>query len=89
MEEKYLVVDSDDEDDKPRYKYYRSDKILGKLYRAVDEKQIWTKDIRLEVQSGGPSFWDELRTALLRRIPAIGQVRWEHRVEEARLMRES
>ncbi|KAK1775477.1 RNA dependent RNA polymerase-domain-containing protein [Copromyces sp. CBS 386.78] len=84
MEEQYLRQDSDDEDDRPRYKYYASEKILGQLFRAVDEKKIWTKHIKLGVPPGGPSFWKELETCLLKRIRPIGQVRWQHRLDEAR-----
>lgn len=31
----------DDEEDTPTYKYYESDKILGKLFRAIDEREIF------------------------------------------------
>jgi hypothetical protein len=31
----------DDEEDTPTYKYYESDKILGKLFRAIDEGEIF------------------------------------------------
>ncbi|KAJ4413408.1 hypothetical protein N0V85_003566 [Neurospora sp. IMI 360204] len=89
MEEQYLRQDNDDGDDTPRYKYYASEKILGQLFRAVDEKKIWTKNIKLEVPSGGLSFWNELESSLLKRIRAIGQVRWQHRLDEARRICES
>ncbi len=32
---------ADDEEGPPTYQYYRSNKILGKLFDAVDEKQIF------------------------------------------------
>jgi hypothetical protein len=32
---------ADDDDDFSRYRYYESDKILGKLYRAIDERKIY------------------------------------------------
>ncbi|CCC05810.1 unnamed protein product [Sordaria macrospora k-hell] len=89
LEEQYLKPDNDDDDDTPRYKYYASKKLLGKLYRAVDETKIWTRDIKLEVLSDGPSFWDELERSLLKRIGTIGEVRWKHRLDEARRIRES
>src|SRR3954451_13977565 len=34
---------ADDEDDFTRYRYYESDKILGKLYRAIDERKIFSE----------------------------------------------
>ncbi|KAK4233862.1 RNA dependent RNA polymerase-domain-containing protein [Achaetomium macrosporum] len=79
----------DDEDNKegPRYRYYRSDKILGQLYRAVDEQKIWAEDIRMVVQAGGSSFWDQLLEALDQRVSAIGPVEWQHRSAEAHRIR--
>ncbi|KAL2158770.1 hypothetical protein VTH06DRAFT_3961 [Thermothelomyces fergusii] len=76
--------DSDDEDGQPRYKYYKSDKILGQLYRAVDEGKIWSEDIRMMIQPGGPSFWVEMLAAVRRRVSAIGPVEWWHRSDQAR-----
>jgi hypothetical protein len=34
---------SDGDEDSPGYKYYHSDKILGKLFDAVDEKEIFQR----------------------------------------------
>jgi hypothetical protein len=34
------VMDEDD-DDFPRYRYYESDRIIGRLYRAIDEREIF------------------------------------------------
>jgi len=35
-------IEADDEDYTPVYKYYESTKILGKLYRAIDEQKIFS-----------------------------------------------
>ncbi|OCT51734.1 RNA-directed RNA polymerase [Cladophialophora carrionii] len=32
--------DDDDDEDRPAYRYYESDKVLGKLFRAIDEYKI-------------------------------------------------
>jgi hypothetical protein len=41
-EEDRVEDEDDDEDDEIQpYRYYESDKILGKLYRAVDEREIF------------------------------------------------
>lgn len=45
-----------------KYKYYMSLKILGELYRGVDEKKIWAKDVQRPVDMSGPSLWDQLNT---------------------------
>ena len=42
MDELVVQDEEDGEDDAegPRYKYYKSEKILGKLFRVVDERKI-------------------------------------------------
>lgn len=54
--------DEDDEDGMgmAKYKYYASVKILGELFRGVDEKKIWAKDVQRPVDKSGPSLWDQL-----------------------------
>lgn len=79
--------DDEDSEDGPRHRYYASDKILGQLYRAVDEQNIWTHDIRMTVAASGPSFWDQLLTGLEGRVGAIGRVEWQHRSAEAHRIR--
>ncbi|KAK4095967.1 RdRP-domain-containing protein [Parathielavia hyrcaniae] len=80
--------DDDEDEDRPQHRYYRSDKILGRLYRAVDEHEIWTGDIRMVIASGdGPSFWDQFLTAVKERVSAIGPVEWQHRADEAHRIR--
>ncbi|KAH6851365.1 RNA dependent RNA polymerase-domain-containing protein [Chaetomium sp. MPI-CAGE-AT-0009] len=76
--------DDDDDDAGPRHRYYGSEKILGHLYRAVEEQKIWAEDIRMTVETGRSSFWDELLAALKIRVGNIGPVEWRHRSEEAR-----
>ncbi|BDD58416.1 hypothetical protein MAP00_003696 [Monascus purpureus] len=45
--DRYVIheaYDEDEHDTEPRRKYYKSDKILGKLYRAINERKIWYED---------------------------------------------
>ncbi|KAH8884887.1 rna-dependent rna polymerase [Thozetella sp. PMI_491] len=79
----------DSDDDGPKYKYYRSEKLLGHLYRGIDETKIWYEDIKRTVPTGGPSFWDELILALRPRWAALGQIDWEPLQNEARSIRYS
>jgi hypothetical protein len=85
--EDYVVPQGDDEDDDddagPRHRYYKSDKILGQLYRAVEEQKIWAEDIRMTVQTGNLSFWGDLLSSLKVRVAGIGPVEWRHRLDEA------
>ncbi|KAM7199773.1 RNA-dependent RNA polymerase 1 [Naviculisporaceae sp. PSN 640] len=86
----YILPDDNDEDDEdgPRHRYYFSDRVLGKLYRAVDEERIWNEDIRQVLPRGGASFWDQLITRFQERIKSLGyQIDWHHRSEEAHRLR--
>ena len=40
------TYDEDEDDSGPPRKYYKSEKILGKLYRAIDERKIWYENVR-------------------------------------------
>ena len=83
LEREHIKEDEDDEDDQPRHGFYRSEKVLGKLYRAVDENKIWTTDIRRQIPSGGLPFWEELKAALVRRIQTIGRLSWQKHLDNA------
>jgi hypothetical protein len=84
-----LEYDSDGEYEgsAPKHHYYRSEKILGKLYRAIDEKKIWKEDIRMnEVKSDGKSFWNEL-IALMSMLCSERDIVWTRRIKEAHQIR--
>ncbi|KAK7731804.1 hypothetical protein SLS53_008625 [Cytospora paraplurivora] len=63
----------EEEDDfsRPRHVYYKSDKLLGRLYRAIDEQKIWKESIRSRVQQLGPSFWDDFIRKISPRYEAV------------------
>ncbi|OJJ50415.1 hypothetical protein ASPZODRAFT_164365 [Penicilliopsis zonata CBS 506.65] len=76
---------NEDEDDiAPPRKYYRSEKILGKLYRAIDEQRIWANDIRRQPMPYARPFWEEFLRDSMRRCLSLGPIIWSHRCEEAR-----
>lgn len=79
--------DEDGDDSGPPRKYYKSEKILGKLYRAIDERKIWYEDVRSNFASGKASFWDEFIRSSTERCNVFGQIMWTHRSEEARRIR--
>ncbi|KXX75237.1 RNA-dependent RNA polymerase 1 [Madurella mycetomatis] len=79
--------DDEDNDEGPRHQFYESNRILGRLYRGVDEERIWAKDIKMKASTKGPSFWDQLVAAIQERVSAIGPVEWEHRSAEAQRIR--
>lgn len=55
--EKYLIQPIEEEFMQPVYNYYRSDKVLGQLYRAIDEQKIWKDNIRPKRNTARTSFW--------------------------------
>ena len=71
-----LDTNEDDEDDNtgPNYKYYKSDKVLGKLFRAIEERRIWRDDIRnIAVETAVP-LWEELAGHIIDKCKELGGV---------------
>ncbi|KAM0559335.1 hypothetical protein ACHAPJ_004358 [Fusarium lateritium] len=65
-------------------KYYPSEKVLGHLYRNVDEKKIWDEDIHRKINTAGPSVWDQLLTVVENEIVKYNlDVDWTRKSEEA------
>ena len=68
--------ESDDDDDetmsRTKQRYHESQKILGKLYRAIDERKIWENDIRREVKNTSPSVWEQLFGLAVRKLEDLG-----------------
>lgn len=54
------MVDEDDDMGMTPPRYHMSEKILGQLFRSIDEKKIWKEDIHPEINTAGPSVWDQL-----------------------------
>ncbi|VUC36452.1 unnamed protein product [Clonostachys rosea] len=60
-----LNEEDDDEGDDDgmgmvKHRYYESKKILGRLYRSVDEKKIWDEDVRRLDGAEGDDIWEGL-----------------------------
>ncbi|KAK2043345.1 RNA dependent RNA polymerase [Colletotrichum somersetense] len=84
------VVDDDEDAQGPNHKYYKSEKVLGELYRNVNEKQIWDEDISRVVSKAGPSVWDQFLGLMERKIEEYGKGRisWETKREQAQSLRD-
>ncbi|KAL3481235.1 RNA dependent RNA polymerase-domain-containing protein [Aspergillus californicus] len=79
---------NDDEGSGPVYKYYRSEKILGQLYRAIDEHKIWSEEIRTSTKPNPTAFWKKMIDALTVRCLTLGaSVTWQDHVNTARQIR--
>ncbi|KAJ3470136.1 hypothetical protein MRS44_000235 [Fusarium solani] len=76
-----------DEDDimaRAKPKYYKSTKILGHLYRSVDENKIWHENIHRKIETGGPSVWDQLLTIVENEIVKFKlDIDWKRKTGEA------
>ncbi|KAI0095603.1 RdRP-domain-containing protein [Daldinia grandis] len=83
------VPEDEDDDNGPGHIYYNSDKILGALYRAIDEKRIWKSDIHQFVSRHGPSVWDQLLQHINRKCDDLGYVNWEAALDEAHRIRDA
>lgn len=86
----YLHDDGDDEySDGPRYQYYQSQKLLGVLFRGVDERKIWDDEVKQKVASSdGKAFWETL-IAEFQKLASIsvGPIDWESRTDEVKRIR--
>jgi hypothetical protein len=76
--------------DKSRIRYYRSDKILGLLYRAIDEKKFFDK-MKRDFEAfqrcwGGESLVQKLKRYIIRETQGL---LWEHHWDFAEQLRET
>jgi len=84
-----LDYDSDDElEGGTEHRYYRSEKILGELYRAIDEKRIWEEDIKIrDVYLDDRTVWDDVleKGKLICHVQSIA---WNRYLDEAEKIQE-
>jgi hypothetical protein len=73
----------DEDDEYSTYRYYKSEKILGKLYRAIDEREIFTK-IQARVEAEGSArrsrIIDKVWEYVQKRVVGI---QWEYLLDQA------
>lgn len=95
-EENPLEGEHGDEDDVQGFRYYPSEKINGKLYRAIDEREVFKDIQRLgipETGSGGKSRIDYSNTYLMDQVWNLvtrrcKSLQWHHHLEWARDIRD-
>ena len=78
-----LAQEDDPDTDGPQpYRYYRSEKVLGELYRAIDE-HAFLEELKRSTQALDPNAPDVLRTlwAYVKRETA--GFLWHHHVDTA------
>ncbi|KAI0393227.1 RdRP-domain-containing protein [Xylariaceae sp. FL0594] len=81
--------EDEDDDSGPKHKYYMSEKVLGTLYRAIDEKRIWRDNIHLTIKRSGISLWDEVLDYVHDQCSQLGQVQWRNALDEAWSIRQA
>ncbi|KAJ4416975.1 hypothetical protein N0V82_006424 [Gnomoniopsis sp. IMI 355080] len=73
--DEYIVESAADEEEDQfssmRYQYYKSEKILGQLYRAVDVPKIWKEHVQSKFRPVGALFWDEFLLKIRPRYEAV------------------
>jgi hypothetical protein len=95
-EEKTLQEEDDDQDDLQEYRYYESGKINGKLYRAIDEREVFKDIQRLGHTETAPGakkrsnysdtyLMDKVWDFVIRRCKSL---QWQHLLEWARDLRD-
>ena len=73
----------DEDDDFSHYRYYESNKILGKLYRAIDDRQIF-EDIKRHAFSEGVTSRSTVIDAAWAHVQSQCKlIQWEHHREWA------
>jgi hypothetical protein len=96
VEDRLLNEEADDDDNIQEYRYYESDKINGKLYRAIDEREVF-KDIQRmglqEDEAGMKSRSDYSDTHLMDKVWVFvarrcKSLKWAHLLEWARDIRD-
>ncbi|TKA75094.1 hypothetical protein B0A49_03357 [Cryomyces minteri] len=97
-----LAAEAEEDDDDPvsaldpdarPYRYYESNKVLGQLYRAIDEKSFFEEmqsqsrsSVTIKPGLGSQTLMDKLWDYVQRETSLI---QWEHRMELAREIRET
>ncbi|EPE07136.1 rna-dependent rna polymerase [Ophiostoma piceae UAMH 11346] len=90
----FLVDNANEEDEgdggfsAPAYKFYPSDKILGTLYRTIDERQVWVNDIqRPPEQFEGLDLYGAFLKWATYECANVRCYEWQHRRSEAQRIR--
>ncbi|KAK7177991.1 RNA-dependent RNA polymerase [Paraphaeosphaeria sporulosa] len=79
--------DGDEDSAGPRYQYYYSDNISGKLFRAIDESRIWFQDIKSVMPKQADIWVDVLNFVNKQCDRIVGGVQWSEHEKEASQIR--
>ncbi|KAK5997775.1 putative RNA-dependent RNA polymerase 1-like protein [Cladobotryum mycophilum] len=88
----YILDREDDEDEEDgmgtvKHRFHKSEKILGRLYRGVDERKIWNEEIHRPVNMDGPTVWEQLIGRVMTALDDHGygpdDIIYQRRIEDA------
>lgn len=78
----------DEDDDFTNYRYYESKKVIGKLYRAIDERKLFADIKQRAIRHGAGSessvinaVWEDVQRRCL-------LIEWKHKLDWAREIRD-
>jgi hypothetical protein len=82
-------IDRTDEDNfgqRPIYTYYKSNSVLGRLYRRVSGRKIWKGNAQWTNSSlsSTEAFWDQLLDWFLARVKPVGVAYWRYHLDRAK-----
>ncbi|CAG8983895.1 hypothetical protein HYALB_00005534 [Hymenoscyphus albidus] len=82
-------LEEEDEDDEfSSYRYYRSEKVLGKLFRAIDEREIF-REIQERASAEGIARRSGLMESVWKHVESrVKGIQWEYLMNEASDIRE-
>lgn len=75
----------EEEDSGPGFRYYLSDKVLGQLYRAINEQKIWNESVRIDRRQGDANeVWNRFQSYVIEQCDdRLGGVAWHSFMDEA------
>jgi hypothetical protein len=80
--------ENDEDEDISRNRYYKSDKVLGKLYRAIDETKVFKENQDRSRAEGDPYSSAVIENVWKHVQEKCKLIQWEHKKEWARDIRE-
>ncbi len=83
-----LDEQGDEDDDFSTYRYYESNKILGKLYRAIDEREIFQSIKRRALMHGTTTTSTVIDDVWTWAQKACRLIEWEYHKEWAETIRD-
>lgn len=77
------LEDEDEDDEFSSFRYYESNKVLGKLYRAIDEREIF-EEIQKRASAQGIARRSQIMDSVWKHVESRAKgIQWEYLMDEA------